>query len=495
MLTESQKQILRDKVCDLLWTVGMRIEHEKIERDLLRMGCTAGPSGRVRIPRQVIDEFVASQRTTEARDHDDERFLANFGIIDWGNFLLWTDRRDEEEAKLRKGVRTSVFDCGPTRYYDYPTAKVLPVDTDIFLTMKKWAHTVPEIGYTSTWYRQDVPPEIERIESLVLGLKTTDKLGGIEAIYPQHIKYLQAIGEIVTGRPGETAYICGSQCVTPPLIFDKRSAAETVERAVRKIRRYHVASMMTVGVNTPVTLAGAMTMMAAEIIGGMVAVFSQDPEADITGRMLASIVDMRNAQVTYATAECSMINIGVKELFDTHFGGHMRVDDFFTPVAKRPGLQAAIECFAGAERFARLLNTPPVNYPGVGTLDNGGVGSPTQAVLDIEIRKSQVTPREIEVDDKTLPFEEMCQRALDEKDFLTSDHTLDHFRELRYSPLLRTDDPAIGAWSGDEKAILDKCDEMWRENLKAYSPPQWSDDQLKALDQVADDAKKEMLKP
>jgi len=494
MLTDSQKELLRDRVCDLLWAVGIRIEHETIEAELARLGCSSSPAGRMRIPRAVIEEFVASQRKTEASDRETERFLANFGIIDWGNFLLWSGRREQEEARLRQGVRTSVFDCGPTRYYDYPTGRVLPVDTEIFMTMKKWAQTVPEIGYTSTWYRQDVPPETERIESLVLGLKTTDKLGGIEAIYPEHIKYLQAIGEIVTGRPNETAYICGSQCMTPPLILDRRSAAEAVERAARKIRRFHVASMMAVGVNTPITIAGAMTMMAAEILGGMVAVFSLDPEADITGRMIASIIDMRNAQVTCAPSECMMINIGVKELFDAHFGRHMRVDDFFSTVAKRPGLQAVIECFAGAQRFARLRGLSGIGYPGVGTLDNGGVGSPTQAVLDIEIRKALFMAPSIAVDDESIPFAEICQRVQEEKDFLSSDHTLDHFRELHYSPIFRTDDPTAGAWAGDEKAMLEKCDEMWRESLKSYVPPQWPDDALKALDQVAADARKELLR-
>jgi len=394
---------------------------------------------------------------------------------------------------MREGVRTSIFDCGPTKYYDYPTGRVLPVDTDIFVTMKKWAHTVPEIGYTSTWYRQDVPAPTERIESLALGLKITDKVGGIEAIYPEHIKYLQAIGEVVTGRPRETAYICGSQCITPPLTLDRRSASETVERAARRVGKFYVASMMTIGLNTPVTLAAAMTMMAAEILGGMVAVFTQDSEADISGRALASAVDMRNAQVTYATADCTIVNLGVKELFDAHFGGHLRVDNFFTAAAKRPGLQAVAECFAAAERFARLQGVSDVAYPGVGTLDNNGTGSPTQAVLDLEIRKGQFMGRGVTTDDVAIPFAEICERVQREKDFLATDHTLEHFRELRASSIFRTDDPAAGGWAGDEKAILDRCDEMWRERLEAYAPPQLPDDKLKALDEIVAAARRELL--
>jgi trimethylamine:corrinoid methyltransferase-like protein len=243
-----------------------------------------------------------------------------------------------------------------------------------------------------------------------------------------------------------------------------------------------------------VTLASPVVMMAAEILGGMICAYSQDPEAESTGRMLASVTDMRNAQVTCATAECTLVNVAVKELFDAHFGGHIRVDPFFTPAARRPGLQATYEGFAGATRVAKLLGRPEIGYPGVGTLDNGGTGSPTQAVLDLEIRKAQFMPETIEISDDTLPWNEIRESIEKEQDFFTSDHTLSHFRELFTSPVFRTGTSAAGGWAGDEKAILDQCDEMWREQLKAWTPPTTlSDDQYRALVRVVEDAKRELL--
>ena len=484
---------MRDRVLDLLAQTGMRIEHAKMAEDLLAKGCTRSPVGRVRMPRSIISELALSQKRTQAEDTEKEKFLNRFAIIDWGHFLLWTNKWEEEVEKMRHGVRTSVFDCGPTRYYDYPSGKVLPVNTDVFLTMKKWAEAVPEVGYISTWYRQDVPPEIERIDSLVLALKHTNKVGGIEAIIPAHIKYLIEIGEILTGRPNETAYICGSQCITPPLIFDHRSAEETVERVARNVKRFHVASMMSIGLNTPATPAAAAVTMAAEILGGMVAVYAQDAEADITGRMLASIVDMRNAQVTSATVEATLINIAVKELFDAFWGGHLRVDSFFTVCAKRPGLQAVYETFAGGQRFSQLNGLTNNNYPGVGTLDNGGIGSPTQAALDIEIRRSQFIPDSLKVNEETIPLAGMCRIIEEERDFLTCDHTLNHMRELWNSRIFRTDDPATGQWAGDEKSILDQCDQVWRDQLDTYTPLEWPEDQLSALDDVLTRAKKDLL--
>jgi trimethylamine:corrinoid methyltransferase-like protein len=494
LLTDIQKEQLKDKVYRLLGDVGMRVEHETLEAALIANGCEKSSCGRIRMPASVIDAFVAAHRKTQAQDAELENLYDKFGIIDYANFLLWTGRRNEAEAKLAKGVHTSIFDCGPTKYYDYPSRQTRPVDTNIFITAKKWAQAVPEVGYISTWYRQDVPPRTERIESLVLALKYTDKVGGIEAIYPEVLKYLQEIGEIITGRPGENAYVCGSQCISPPLIFEHRSAEEAVERLRLGIHRYHIASMISIGMNTPPMPASVIVMIAAELLGGMVAVHCLDPGADITGRILASAVDMRNAQVTSATLDTSIVNFGVKELFDAHFGGHARMDTFFTAYARRPGLQAVVECFTGAQRLAQLRKVSNIGYPGVGTLDNGGTGSLTQAVLDLEIRRSLFVPSQIPVDEEAVPFEEICDRVAREQDFFTSEHTLSHFREMWYSQIFRTDDPDAGRWAGDETAILDTCDDIWRAQLGRGGPPtNLSGDQTKALDALVVRARKELL--
>ncbi len=493
MLTQSQLERLRDDVVRLLGDVGMRVEHEKMQGDMLAAGCELSPSGRVRIPRKLIEEFALSQARTRTEDDEREQFINRFGIVDYGHFLTWTGGREREEQRMRKMMRTTVFDCGPTAYYDYPTERVLPVDSRIFTDMHKWAHSVPEIGYIANWYRQDAPPQTERIESLAMALKITDKVGGIEAIDPKMIKYIQAVGELMTGKPKESAYLAGSQCVTPPLAFDYRSAEEAVERARLGIGRYHVATMMVIGLNTPVTAAGATVMMAAEILGGMVAVWTQNNDADITGRALASMLDMRTADVTSATVESSLANIGVKELFNAFFGGHIRVDTFFTPAARKPGIQAVVESLGGMHRNMRLQGSTVFNYPGVGTIGNGGVGSPTQAVLDIEIKKALFVPEEVCVSDETVPYDLIRESIETGENMIGSEHTIAHFREMFSSPLFRTDDPTTGLWKADENAILDEADQMWREQMKGYQPVERTADWVRELDGIVASARKELL--
>jgi trimethylamine:corrinoid methyltransferase-like protein len=491
MLSQTQRALLRDKTLQLLWDVGMKVESEELVAAMLARGCQEAPSGRIRIGPGLIDEMTASQRPTQESDRRDQELHYRCGI-DWAHHIIWNGKQDEIRSRLASGLVMSAFDCGPTTYYDYQSQRSVPVDTEIFIRIKQFAQATREIGYISTWYRQDVPQAIERIDSLILGLKHTDKLDGIEAIDPPVIKYLKEISQIITERPGDSSYLAGSECITSPLILERRSAADIVERRRCGVHRYHVASMPTIGVSTPATLAGAVVMEAAEILGGMAACYALDPESDLSGRAIALVADMRNGNSTTSGPEPTMANLAVQELFDTWWGGHLWVEVFLSPFAKRPGLQAVCENYYGQWRYARLLGEPTIPYPGMGTLNCGGTGCPVQFMLDLEIRQSQFAlAAEIPTDDEHLAFAEICERVVREKDFLTSDHTLTHCRDLWTSPLFLTTSPDAHGWAGDEKAVLDKCHQLWRDNLKRYEPPQWPEDKLKALDRVLARAKRE----
>lgn len=491
MLSLTEKELFKDRIYRLLWDEGMKIENEQIVSAMLKNGCKQAASGRVRIAAKLIEQMAAYQTKTQAQDDKDQKLHYRCGI-DWAHHIIWNKKQDQMIRRLDKEFLMSAFDCGPTTYYHYQQNMAVPVDTDIFIKIKKFAQVTPEIGYISTWYRQDVSPKIERIDSLILGLKHTDKVDGIEAIYPEVIKYLKEISEIVTGRPGDSSYLAGSECITSPLILEKRSADDIVERAARGIARYHVASMPTIGVSTPVTLAGSVVMAGAEILGGMAACYAVDGESDLSGRCIVLVADMRNANNTASAPEPTMVNVAVRELFDAWWGGHLWVEVFFSTFAKRPGFQAMYENFNGQWRTSKLLGDPDIPYPGMGTLDNGGMGSVAQFMLDMDIRKSQfATKSKIAVDEESLHFDGVCQAVRDDSQFLSSEHTMDHFRQLWSSDLFLTESPGLGDWAGDEKAILDKCEQKWQENLKKWEPPQWPEETIKALDKVLAGAKKE----
>ena len=484
---------LRDKTVELLGEVGMLVEHEDLASLMLDRGCELSSTGRVRIPEQLLRDLVAYQETSRAQDDDDQELVPWCGP-DWTHWLMWTGQKDEVREQLRTQFMMPAFDCGPTQWYDDRTRQLRPVDTEIFIQMMKLAEATPEIGYISTWYRQDAQQETERLASLILGLRHTTKLDGIEAIDPRTIKYLVQAGEIMSGQPGDGRYLAGSQCLISPLILDHRASEDMLERKRVGVPRYHAASMPTIGISTPVSIAGAIIIGAAEILGCLAAAYCLCPDGDLTGRMISTVADMRTADTASAGPENVAVVVGVKQLFEEQFGGHLWAETYFSPSTNHPGLQAVYQNFFAGAAFGRLTGNPDIPYPGMGTLDNGGVGSPTQLMLDMEIRKSQhaVEP-EVDTSDEALVFDEICERVNAGETFLTSDHTLAHFRSLWGSELFPLTVPEAMAETGDEQRILAQCEEHWRANIEAYEPPDLPDDKLRALEALLERASEELV--
>ena len=491
MLTDAQVDQLAAKALHLVKNIGIVVENDEVTKLCLEKGCKAGSDHRIRIPGEIIDEMVAFLEPTREEYERDHELVHTCGP-DWAHHLMWTRQQEAFREQYRKQFLMQAFDCGPTVYYDHREGESIPVDGSVFETMLKFAQATPEIGYTSMWYRQDMPPEIERIDALRTAMDFTDKFAGIEAIDPEVVKYHKEASEILTGEAGSSTYLAGSECMTMPLILEKRSAEDILARKAAGVHRYHVASMPTLGVSTPVTVAGSAVMAAAEILGGMAICWCVDPESDITGRMITLVVDMRNGNSTNFGPEPVLYNSSVRQIFNERWGGHCMAEVYFSPTARRPGLQAVFENCYGTTCRRRWDNKPAIPYAGMGTLFNGGVGSPVQFMLDMEIRRAEWSyGAGIEVNEDTLDFEEVQKVIRERGNFLMSDHTISHCRDLWMSPLFLSDAPSPGGWDGSEKAILDRCEEMWRANLENWEPPGWPADKLKAMDALVARARKE----
>ena len=490
MLTNDQADVLADKTFDLLWDLGFEIEHDEVKRILLARGCAETPDGRVRLPRDLLGETIAYQEPTRAEDDDEQSLIHWYGPgVGWTHFICYKGQKDRKKAEIGERFQMSVFGSGPNKFYDYANGRSVSANTSNYIEMLKLVAATLEFGYIAPWYRSDGHPRLERLESLILGLKhAPEETAGVEPMYHEEIKYIKEIGEVMGVEGADDApYLSGSIAINRPLVLDYRNADQLVERWRRGVRRYRVANMPTFALTTPATMAGAIVMTAADLIGGMAIVHAVagDAKPEITARVIANTIDMRNAVCTVAAPEGTLLNIGVKELFDARFGGHLWTEPFFAVSAKRPGLQAVYENYSGAYRYARLTGIPTM-YPGLGNVGYMGTGSPTQAMLDMHIRKSEAAVRtSIEVNEETLAWDEIREvLGAGEDIFLSREHTVRHFREIRTSDLFLNDQPTPGGWEGDEKCLLDQCDRQWRDNVAKWTPPDLSEATIKALDNV-----------
>jgi trimethylamine:corrinoid methyltransferase-like protein len=491
MLKIKDCEVIEKQVYRLLNEIGIKIENDEVQEICIAKGCSAGSDHRIKIPREIIDEMVGFQKITQESYEHDLDLVQTCGP-DWAHHLMWTGEKDRFRKDYAEKFLMQAFDCGPTVYYDFDNSRVMPVNGDVFDRMMKFAEATPEIGYISGWYRQDLPPKIERLDSLIHGLKITTKVDGIEAIYPEVIKYLKEASVIYYDDSDSSAFLAGSECMTMPLVLEKRSAQDILERKKSGVHRYHVASMPTLGVSTPVTLADAAILAAAEILGGMAICWCVDPESDISGRMICLTVDMRNGNSTTFGPLQTQYNNAVRQLFNEYWGGHCMVEVLFSPTARKPGLQAVFENYYGTTCRRLWDNNPDIPYAGMGTLHNGGMGSPVQFILDMEIRKAEYQYcRNLVVEEEALCIDEIFEVTAAGGNFFGTEHTVEHIHDVWESPLFLSADPFEGEWKGDEASILKTCDDMWKRNLEKWEPPAQSPEKMAALDDLLSRAKKE----
>jgi trimethylamine:corrinoid methyltransferase-like protein len=467
ILTDDQLDAARDRVCTVLRDVGLEVQSDQIASLLIGRGCSQRPNGRLAIPRELIDEFVASRPPMASGPNARGRAGADAG------------------APRPRLLPMHAFGCGPTKYHDFDTGQTVRVDTDIFTRMIQFADATPDICYARLWFRHDVPQATQALEDTILGYKLSDKTGGTDVINPALLPYQLEASRIISG---DFKYVGVCQCMTPPIVLGRRSGDKMCAMRAHGMRRHHVATMVAIGANTPLDLSSATVLGAAEVVAGMIAAYVLEPDAVITGSAHSTVMDMRSGSLATNAPEKPMCDVAIATLINRRFGGHARANMAYGPDARSPGLQAVFENFLSGASWPILLDEPPT-YPGHGTLGADGIGSPVQTMLDIEVRKALDAVGNAPMrDTPRLGLDQLCEVVDAKADFLSHEHTFAHFRRL-WSPdfLLR------GNVDNTESAILKRCDRAWKENLARYEPPERDPHALRALDELVRRARAELV--
>jgi len=161
--------------------------------------------------------------------------------------------------------------------------------------------------------------------------------------------------------------------------------------------------------------------------------------------------------------------------------------------AKVPGLQAAF-----MKTFRQMSFGATASWPlPIGALDNAAVFSPTQAMIDLEMNEALYKfARGIEVNDDACAVDLIndlvfCQ----ERTYLESAHTLQHFRQLGWYPRLfdrQYCDHTGPAPAGDDK-LLQQADDAWRKLLANQEPIEVDPHFAREIDRIVAAARRELL--
>jgi len=457
------------EVRQVLFDVGYLVDHPAVKAMALRAGCRESPGGRVLF-------------TEEQIGHLRDRLLAQYPPMTPGS----------PEPNLLHPRREQKFWLGniTPKYYDYAAGEAVEGNLENLTALVRFAHMHPQIaGITLPLSRRDVPPAIEQMASLVEMARLTDKpLGALDVTIPEAVPYVAEMGAVLGQNP--THFVGACNCINPPLRLEQRTAETMLQRS-----RYHSLSMITpmpcIGGSGPVDIYGSIVLGTAEIVGGLILSMIIDPEAPLLGYIACNQVDMLTGNGTSCTPQTVQVDAGVYQLMEHSFGGGTRVGGRSYINARRPGLQAVFERFLKGLGYANLVDRHMLQFQVNGCLDNGSMISPEQFLLDAEVFAGLDA---LTAAPTIPPANEAATRirqvVLEEAgNFLTTEHTLTHFRDERWDArYFRCD-----THTRSEQEILDQCHARFRQSQTDYQPAAHPPEIIRALEKILAEAEKKLL--
>lgn len=467
LLTDTDFEQIRDAALLTLERVGMVIQNETLLAALEKAGATVDrATERARIPRALTLEMIERQRRRATEETPPRRVAPGLPGVGTqvAQFVLDCEKRERRSGNREDLIRLIHF--GDALHPDRPVGHVLLMT--------------------------DVPPLLEPLEAVALLAEHAHHPGHTYPHHAEQFDYLAEIGEIWEGN--RERFLVGGVFVTSPLRLCRRAADFMVKR-LRQGLGCSCATMACVGASVPVTLAGALTVTAAEILGAWAASYAFCPEAPLSGGLACGSIDMRTGNASYCSPEAMRLNFGTRELFHRLCGASLGIAGAcdYTD-AKFPGAAAAMEkAFKVMTVLAYTGLQPPV---GEGMLESGKTFSPEQLLIERDVTEQvRRLAQPVVVSPETLARETIEAVGVDAS-YLDSEHTAHHFRQALWHPELL--DRSV--WRGFDTEARGEADLVARahrraqEILAAYQPPQPDPQKLRAIRAVIEQARRALIR-
>ena len=460
LFSDIQFDQLAAEVRKVLFEVGYLVDHPEVKRAALQAGCRESAVGRVLFCEEQIQNLRA-------------RLLRQYPPA----------APDAPEPNLihpRCNFQTGIGNLAP-KFYDYSRGESVAGDLNRLVELVKFGQMEPRVsGITLPLSRQDVPPAIEQLSSVLEMARLTDKpLGGIDVTVPEAVPFVAEMAAVLGCDPA--GFVGACNCINPPLRLERRTAETMIPR-----RRYHSLSMITpmpcIGGSGPADIYGSIVQGTAEIVGGLILSMIIDPEAPLLGYIACNQLDMLTGNGTSCTPQTVRVDAGVYQLMERAFGGGTRVGGRSYINARRPGLQAVFERFLKAVGYAGLVDQHALWYAGNGCLENGSLISPEQFLLDIEVlaglSELSAAPVVPTLGDAAARIREAVLEG--DGSFVNTDHTLNQYRdEMWVARYFRCD-----TRTRTEQEVLDQCHAEYRQRIHDYQPAARPADVVRELERI-----------
>ena len=442
--------------------------YERQSRDLLR-GAGAyvdDATGRVRIPEKTVRDALedAPSRFKLAAREPSKAIELGSGATHFTNSATGIRVLDHTTGSVRRSLLS-----------DIPTfAKVADALDNIHL-------------YGPTVVAHDVPGELHFLSETLAAVENTTKHVTHESHGKELTKHFVEMARIISGGEEElrrNPMISAGGCPVSPLQFDRANTEAMLECAMAGIP-YDVLSMAMGGGTSPITLAGQLAVVNAEVLAGVTICELANPGCPIIYGSVASTMDMRTGVLALGAPERALLNSAVVQM-----AKHYRIPSLVGGLStdgKLPGDQAMFE--------KTMTGLPPVLAGvdilfGPAVLSSATTYSVEQLVMDDEIAEALGRLRlGMDVDDESLALDLIDERGPGGA-YIGTVHTLEHLKKDVWMPDL-ADRNTEGNWvSMGSKDMRAKAREKVSHILSDHSVMPLESEQRRDLDRVMTAARK-----
>ncbi len=405
LLTEEQIQFIHQRSLEILARVGVRVDSPAARR-----------------------VFAAAEG---ARWLSQERVTLSPELVEWAiqsapAVVEIYDRRGQ--LAFRLGEERTRFGLGVTNlYYQDPLSDdVVPFTRQHMALCTRLANNLPLYDVVSTiGVVQDYPPETADMYATLEMIANTTRplllLISNEDLFPHVLEMAQRLH----GELGDKPFLLPYFNPITPLIINAATADKMLE-AIQHGLPVIYSNYSMAGMSTPITAAGTLVLMNAELLAGLTLAQLARPGAPIILGSLPAFFDMRAMQDFY-DPHTFVVNLACAEMMAYYGLPHAGTSGC--------GLGWSADLPAAGllwmNHLSSLLGKVGL-APFVGGVLGSKAFSPTLAVYSHEViaqalRFAQGFP----LDDAVLGFEEIAQRGPG-GNFLDSDLTLQLYRRAYY---------------------------------------------------------------
>jgi trimethylamine--corrinoid protein Co-methyltransferase len=364
-------------------------------------------------------------------------------------------------------------------FYDHGLGRARKPSRSDMETCTRVGEQLPNMDFIMTLCTSgDVPVGQAFYHDIAVILKNTTKPVVFTMLGRQFTRSLIEMASAVAGdasRFRQRPFLMAFVTPVSPLIFPRiaEGVIDAVEAGLPIL--YSPGPMM--GGTAPATLAGLLAQTVAEALFGIVLVHLIRPGAPIVLKMDADVMDPTTGQCTYGSPDqilgrSILAALGLQYQVPTFtMGGGVE--------AKLPDSEAAAEAMMGMMMNALSGITMSQAQ---GTMASGLYGSVEQLVIcDEMIRMIRHLLSGFRLDEETLALD-VIRKVGHGGNFLTEDHTLEHFRKEMYFPgLFRRQ--SVDDWlNGGARPMVEVAHDRVKEILDREPPVKLPDERQRALE-------------